>query len=131
VSCTASWSTHAPTGTATIAGAAVAAAAYIDGRLQITKDLRDLWNVKRAQFEWNRAGNLPTKPVCSIEALTDTNFDSQERGSLTLVSIRATSRTSTFLDTMHLVQNWVLYLVRDARPSLPVRRVLLDQRSPT
>jgi hypothetical protein len=43
------------------AGAAVAAAAYIDGRLQITKDLRDLWNVKRAQFEWNRAGNLPTK----------------------------------------------------------------------
>ncbi|THV98152.1 acetyl-CoA synthetase-like protein [Aureobasidium pullulans] len=42
-------------GTATVAGAAVAAAAYIDGKLQIRKDLRDLWNVKRAQFEWNRA----------------------------------------------------------------------------
>ncbi|KAG9519435.1 acetyl-CoA synthetase-like protein, partial [Aureobasidium melanogenum] len=42
-------------GTATIAGAAVAAAAYIDGRFQVRKDLRDLWNVKRAQLEWNRA----------------------------------------------------------------------------
>ncbi|KAI5195275.1 acetyl-CoA synthetase-like protein [Aureobasidium subglaciale] len=47
--------THAATGTATIAGAAVAAAAYIDAKLQIRKDLRDLWNVKRATFEWNRA----------------------------------------------------------------------------
>ncbi|KAH0151845.1 hypothetical protein KCU86_g21559, partial [Aureobasidium melanogenum] len=42
-------------GTATIAGAAVAAAAYIDGKFQVRKDLRDLWNVKRAQLEWNRA----------------------------------------------------------------------------
>jgi hypothetical protein len=69
--------------------------------------------------------------VNPIEALTDNNFNSQERRSLTLVSIRATGRTSSFIDTMYLVQNWVLYLDRDARTSLPVRRIFLGQGSPT
>lgn len=50
------------TGTASIAGATLAAAAYIDGKLQLRKDLLDLWQVKRAQREWNQAGNPARQP---------------------------------------------------------------------
>lgn len=69
--------------------------------------------------------------VYSIKALTDFDFDSQERRSLTLVPIRAAGRTSTCFDTMYLVENGMLYLVRNARSSLSIRRVLLEQRSST
>lgn len=93
-----------------------AAAAYLDAKYHITKDIKGIRGMKAAQRDLTKTGNTPTalpqRPIL-------TGSSTRQRP-VTLVPIRSSSPTSTLTRRSHLVPHRLLHLGRNIRQCLPI-----------
>lgn len=113
---------------AAVAGA-TAAAAYLDAKYHIRKDLTTLYNLKHQEKFVIKEGIYINPLICICTKLT--SYTSRRRPLLPLLPIRSTSQPHPIPCRMPLVAHRNLHLVPNLRPNMSLRPVLPLTRCPT